>query len=115
MQMTAIPKALSVGEETFAYHCRVNGLSPVREFTFAAGRKYRFDFAFVGLKIGIEIEGGTWMNGRHSRGAGFERDCRKYNCAALDGWRVFRFTTLMVESGEAINDVLTAIGSMEPV
>lgn len=111
-----IPGPLSRGEETFALHCQVRGLSPAREILFAPPRKWRFDFAWPAWKIGIEIEGGTsFGKSRHSRGRGFENDCRKYNEAALLGWRVLRFTTEMVESGEAINHVLIAIGSTEPV
>jgi len=54
----------------------------------------------------VEIEGGTrFGKSRHSRGDGFERDARKYNAAALLGWRILRFTTAMVISGEAIDVV----------
>ncbi len=60
--------------------------------------------------IAIEIEGGTrFGNSRHSRGSGFERDCEKYNLATSLGWRVYRFTTAMVERGEAINLLLNGI------
>ena len=65
-------------------------------------RRFRFDFAWLQVSIAVEIEGGTWVSGRHSRGAGFESDCTKYNFATRDGWRVYRFTTKMVESREAI-------------
>lgn len=74
----------------------------VRELVFAAPRKWRFDFAWVDTKVAVEIEGGTWIHGRHARGADFERDAEKYNTAAAYGWRVFRFTTDMVEDGRAI-------------
>lgn len=42
--------------------------------------------------IAIELEGGIWSGGRHTRGKGFEGDCDKYNEAALAGWTVFRLT-----------------------
>jgi hypothetical protein len=109
--MNKIPKALSTGEETFALHCRaklhpVN--QPVREYQFCE-RKWRFDFAWPQEKLAVEIEGGTWSNGRHSRGSGYESDLLKYNRATALGWRVFRYTPTMVNVGIAINDVLEAL------
>lgn len=94
---------MSQGEETFALHLRahkINGFE--REYVFAKPRKWRFDFANVEKKVAIEIEGGTWAAGRHTRGSGFAADCQKYNTAASLGWLVYRFTTDMVLSGEAI-------------
>lgn len=58
--------------------------------------------AFGVDKIAIEIEGGAWTRGRHTRGAGFIRDMEKYNHAALLGWRVLRFTPQDVLTGKAI-------------
>ena len=62
------------------------------EHSFYPGRKWRLDFAIVVLKIGIEIEGGVWANGRHTRGKGFIDDMEKYNAAATLGWVILRFT-----------------------
>ena len=69
--------------------------TPQPEFYFARPRRYRFDYAFPERKLAMEIEGGTWMRGggRHSRGAGYEKDVLKYNLAALLGWLVLRATT----------------------
>ena len=69
----------------------------------AAGlQDWRFDIAYPDQRIAVECEGGTWSGGRHTRGKGYESDCRKYNRATALGWRVYRFTSGMVESGEAI-------------
>ncbi len=105
---SGLPKALSPGEEEFALQCRVYGLEPVRELLFFDGRKWAFDFAWPdeGLKLAVEIEGGTaFGKSRHSQGRGFEDDARKYNTATLMGWRVLRFSTAMVRSAEAIDTV----------
>ena len=70
------------------------------EYRFDPERKWRFDFAYPQWKIGIEVEGGTWTGGRHTRGSGYEKDCEKYNTAAMRGWMVYRFTGKMLQSGE---------------
>jgi hypothetical protein len=64
-------------------------------------KDWRFDFAIPGLFIAFEVEGGTFTNGRHTRGVGFEEDCEKYNAATLLGWRVYRVTRAMIEDGRA--------------
>lgn len=77
---------------------------PIREHRFATviGRQWRFDLAYVDEQIAIECDGGVWSGGRHTRGKGFSEDCVKTNAATVLGWRVLRFTTEMVESGEAL-------------
>ena len=62
------------------------------EHPFFPGRRWRIDFAIVDKKIGIEIEGGVWANGRHTRGKGFIDDMEKYNAAVTLGWVILRFT-----------------------
>lgn len=100
------PKQPSAGEETLAYHLAEASIPFEREYRFHPTRMWRFDFALPDQKIGVEVEGGTWSNGRHSRGAGFEKDCEKYNQAALHGWRVLTFTTGMVKRGEALKVIV---------
>ena len=70
----------------------------VREHRFATGRRWRFDFAHPESRAAIEIEGGVWTGGRHTRGSGFVADCEKYNRAALAGWTVFRLTAGQVKN-----------------
>lgn len=84
---------------------------PEREFRFHVERKWRFDFAYVAEKVAIEVEGGTWANGRHNRGYGFEADCIKYNEAALAGWRVIRVTPKMVTDLRAVKFIQRAIAN----
>jgi very-short-patch-repair endonuclease len=111
-KQTGVPAPLSLGEETFAFHCRVQGLpDPMREVELIPGRAWRFDFYWPSHDLAVEIEGGTaFGKSRHSRGEGFERDARKYNSASLAGIRLLRFSTAMVESGEAINTVMGVLG-----
>jgi very-short-patch-repair endonuclease len=71
------------------------------EYRFHPTRRWRFDRALPELKIAVEIEGGTWSGGRHTRGAGYEGDCTKYNAAAVAGWAVLRFTSTMLDADPA--------------
>ena len=71
-----------------------------KEYRFHKERMWRFDFAFVRKKIAVEIEGGVFMGKGHTGGKHFESDCEKYNEAQRMGWKVYRFTTRMVENGE---------------
>ena len=96
-------KKLSAPEEEFAFHCKVDGLLPNREYKFHPVRKWRFDFAFLDVLVAVEVEGGVWSGGRHGTGTGFTADCEKYAEAALLGWHILRFTPAMVKSGYAID------------
>jgi hypothetical protein len=73
----------------------------VTEYRFHPTRKWRFDWAWPDRMVALEIEGGAWTGGRHTRGKGFVADMEKYNAAALAGWRVLRVTPQQVKSGEA--------------
>lgn len=106
--MSKLPKALSKGEELLALHLRVEGIPFDREVQFAPDRKFRFDF-LLRDSLAIEVDGGTRKFGRHSRHDGYTKDCEKVNLAVKLGYRVLRFTTEMVESGQAINDVLEVL------
>ena len=111
-------KAASPGEATLALHIRALGLpEPETEYRFHPVRRWRFDFCWPAYRLAVEVEGGTWARGRHSRGAGFERDCEKYNEATIRAWRVLRFTTGMVEDGRAVETLerfFTALPLLQP-
>lgn len=97
-------------ERLFLDHCRLAGLpEPAAEHPVMAGRRWRFDFAWPTHMVAMEVEGGTWANGRHNRGRGYESDVGKYNAATLAGWKVLRATGSMVRSGEALKVVAEAL------
>jgi hypothetical protein len=81
---------------------------PEVEWVFAPPRRWRFDLAWPARMLAVEIEGGIWTGGRHTRGKGFEADCEKYNAAVLGGWRVLRVTGGMIRSGKALSIVREA-------
>ena len=71
---------------------------PVRQYKFLENRNFRFDFAWIEEKIALEVEGGIYTQGRHTRGSGFIKDCEKYNLAILNGWKVFRVADNLIEN-----------------
>lgn len=84
---------------------------PEREFRFAPPRKWRADYYFPKLRVtdtgyrglppvAVEIEGGVFTGGRHTRGAGFLKDCEKYNTMAAMGIRLIRMTPQQLGDGE---------------
>jgi hypothetical protein len=56
----------------------------------------------MGGGVAAEVEGAIWVYGRHNRAKGYQADIEKYNCAAVNGWMVLRFTPEMVQGGTAI-------------
>jgi very-short-patch-repair endonuclease len=72
------------------------------EYRFHPKRRWRLDFAWPDRKVALEIEGGNYAGGRHTSGAGFEKDCEKYNEAACLGWTVLRATGKHVKDGRAM-------------
>lgn len=101
--------------------CRLAGLpEPKKEYRFAPPRRWRFDYAWldeamtrIGLGdahlLALEVEGGVFISGRHSRGAGMIKDMEKYNQATLLGWRVLRVTPKQIADGSALTLVEQAI------
>ena len=81
------------------------GLPLVYEYRFAPPRRFRFDAALPQERVAVEMDGGAWIQGRHTRGAGFIRDLEKLNLAVLLGWRVLRYTPQQIEDGTAYRDL----------
>lgn len=97
--------SVSVGEETFRLHCVAYGIPHEVEYRFCRTRRWRADFYFPKGNLLVEIEGGTWNQGRHNRAVGYRKDLEKYNEATKMGYRLLRYTTEMVAEGKAIDDV----------
>lgn len=80
-----------------------------KEFRFHPVRRWRFDYAWPEIKIALEIHGGVFTNGRHTRGKGFTEDKVKMNTAQLLGWIVIEATTVHVNNGQMLKWVTEAI------
>jgi hypothetical protein len=64
--------------------------------------------------VALEVEGGVFSHGRHTRGAGFTADAEKYNVAALSKWIVLRVTAEHVKSGRALGWLTEALTEEPP-
>ena len=97
-----LPTTLQQHEILLGMHLKELGYEDyVRELRFYPKRKWRFDFAVPRIKLAVEVEGGIWQQGRHTRGAGYQSDLNKYNTAILLNWVVFRFSVADVLNGLA--------------
>ena len=103
-------KIQSEGEVILATALRALNIEFDQEFKFHPTRKWRADFHLKDKKILVEVEGGIWSNGRHTRGKGYLGDLDKYNAATMMGYQVIRFSTEQVKSGKAIEQILKLIG-----
>ena len=88
----------------FFPYLRANDLPiPVPEFQFHPKRKWKFDYAWEDYKIALEVEGGIFSGGRHTRPKGFIGDMEKYNSAAVLGWRIIRVQPKELETKKTID------------
>lgn len=67
-------------------------IAVVREYTAIEGRRFRFDFWLPDYAILIEVQGGTYNGGRHTRGVGMDADCEKSRLAQMLGYDVLCYT-----------------------
>jgi len=95
----------------FALLSRDGIVQPTTEHRFVPDRRWRFDFAWIAQKVALEVEGGVWTGGRHTRGAGFLGDCEKYNRGAVEGWAILRVTPSALCSRETIELIRRALKS----
>ena len=103
-------KVESIGESLLAMQLKALKIEFEREFKFHAKRKWRADFHITGKKLLVEVEGGIWSGGRHTRGKGYLGDMEKYNAATVMGYRVIRFSTEQVKSGLAVQQIEKMVG-----
>ncbi|MFW1859146.1 hypothetical protein [Acinetobacter defluvii] len=103
-------RVVSEGEATLFQYLKTYNIEFQTEFKFNPERKWRADFHLIGKMILIEVEGGIWSNGRHTRGKGYLGDMEKYNSAQELGYSVYRYSTEQVKSGKAIDEIRRLIG-----
>ena len=82
---------------------------PLTEHRFHPTRKWRFDYAWEDHRVALEVEGGVWVGGRHTSGAGFVKDVEKYNEAACLGWRIIRCQPRELCSIKTVDNIKKAL------
>lgn len=88
-------------------HLTVMQLAPETQYRFHPERKWRLDFAFPDVLVGVEVDGGVFAAengqtaGRHARGKGIIEGFEKRNAAAELGWSILCYGPPQVKSGEA--------------
>ncbi len=98
-------------EAAFAFQLHALGLlgECQREWRWHPTRRWRWDFCWPEHMLAVELQGGTYTQGRHTRGAGYRDDCEKANDAVVLGWRLLRFTGDQVNDGSAVQVVSDAL------
>jgi len=78
----------------FVKHLKeVYGLECFPEYQFHPERRWRIDFFFKGkISVGLEVEGGVYVRGRHTSPQGFLADIEKYNAFTERGIFLLRTT-----------------------
>lgn len=114
---TGQPQQLIFGstlEQELAWQIWVTKLpQPEREYRFAPPRRFELDFAYPAQKIGIEVNGAIWVQGRHTRGTGASSDAEKLSLAAIHGWRILVVVGEHIRDGRAIKWIEQALAGNE--
>jgi hypothetical protein len=108
-QMLLVEQLKGITDTTFPFAYMNGPLRLQPEYQFHATRKWRIDVALLDHDIAIEIDGGAWIQGRHGRGAGIEKDNEKYAALAIAGWRLIRCTPGQVKKGIVLGWVKEAL------
>lgn len=100
-------------EAAMALQLRAAGLVFTTQVQFHPVRKWRMDFVVAPQSrrpVAIEVQGGVYTNGSHTRGQGYEKDCEKSFYGQMLGWRVLAVTGTHVRNGQALEWVLQLLG-----
>jgi hypothetical protein len=84
--------------------------APTLQYHFHPERKWRFDFSWPDHgKVAVEIQGGSFVQGGHNRGAQQAKDYEKQNAAVLLGWRVLHFNTKQMGNIIEVVDLVASV------
>lgn len=108
--------------EGWLEHAYTGFLGPEREVFFHPTRRWRIDFAWVPLKVGVEIQGGTWAaKSRHNSGSGLASCYEKLNEAQRLGWILLQMDAKYLTKAnikgtiEYVCDILGDAGKRNPI
>lgn len=93
--------------------CKAHGLpTPTHEYKFHPERNWRFDHVFEGWLV-LEVQGGLFVEGRHSQGAALLKEHEKLNEAVVHGYSVLFCTPDDVTSGAIFPIIARALKETE--
>ncbi len=94
----------------------IDYLIEVRKKEKPRSRPWRADFCWPAQKVVVEIQGGAFCGGRHTRGAGFQTDMQKSLLLQANGWLFLALTGKMVhqKDGYWIRELAKAIENRRP-
>ena len=84
---------------------KTTGFKFIKEHRFHPVRKWRFDFACLEKRVAVEIAGGVFSGGRHTRGVGYINDMEKYNTAVELGWKILRYTPDQIKKTKHLDQI----------
>ena len=93
---------MSAPEDMLAFQLDAMRVQYKREWRIHPERRFRADFWLPAHRLVVEVEGGGWVNGRHSRGSGIESDAEKSAYIAMMPARLLRVTPKQIKDGRAL-------------
>lgn len=84
-----------------------------RNYRFHESRRWEWDFAWVERRLAVELQGGQWQRGRHTRGGkAYQNELEKHRAAVMSDWWCLCYTTddIMKNDGAllAVREVMRA-------
>ena len=114
-QIQAVELPAPVREFHFAWCCehprKVHLKGLIKPWhPFWRDRAWRLDFAWPTQRLAVEVQGGLFVQGRHTRGAALAAEYERHNEATLRNWRVLYVTAEQIADGSALAWIERALG-----
>jgi len=81
----------------------------VQQYRYVKGRKHRADFAFPEQRLIVEVDGGVYNRKAHGSISGILRDMERSNLAAVNGYRVMRYTPSVIKSKKQLEKLIEQV------
>lgn len=92
---------------------RAHNIRFEKQYRFHPTRKWRADFAMLNEQrkgLMVEVQGGIYSGGRHTRGDAIEDECEKFAYAIMLHWYVMPITAKQIANGSAIKWICQFMG-----
>ncbi len=88
-------------EQLLAVHLKEKNYRFEQQVRFIPSRRFLADFV-IDSDLMVEVQGGVYIRGAHTRGTTYESNCEKMALALGLGYRVLWVTSRQVQNGKAI-------------